>query len=110
MHFLHKEDTYKVLYSIKDNIKENGLVYITLFSTEDPKFVEKHKNENVEILDNNIFHNKVADTYISFFNKEEILHIFEGFKTLYISQEYSLELFRDDPCYHGVIKYVGQKI
>lgn len=107
LHFLHKDDSYKILHSIKDNVKKGGLVYITLFSTEDPKFVDKTQNENIEILDNNIFHNKLTDTYISFFSKEELLNIFEGFKTLYISQEYSLELLRDDPCYHGVIKYIG---
>ena len=109
LHFLHKDDSYKIFDSIKENLKENGLVYITLFSEEDPILEYRHKIEDFELLDNNITHNKVLDTYTSFFTKEEVLQIFSDFNTLYISQEYSLELLRDDPCYHGVIKYIGQK-
>lgn len=50
------------------------------------------------------------DTYISFFSKEEILSLFDGFKTLLISEEYFLDEPTDAPHYHGIIKYIGQKI
>ena len=110
LHFLHKEDSYDIIKSMKDNLKINGLIYICLFSTEDPKY-NKHLNSNdMELLDNNIFRNKLNDTYISFFTKNEILSLFEGFKTLYISHEYSLELNNNDSHYSGVIKYIGKKL
>ena len=64
----------------------------------------------MDLLDNNIFHNKINDTYISFFTKDEILALFEGFKALYISQEYSLEQNNDSPHYAGIIKYIGMKM
>ena len=35
LHFFHKEDTYKTIKTIKDGLKENGLVYIHVFSLED---------------------------------------------------------------------------
>ena len=70
---------------------------------------KRNSSESFEILENNMFHNKVNDTYISFYTKEEVLNIFSDLKTVYISQEYSLDLGHGEPHYHGVIKYIGKK-
>ena len=80
------------------------------FSKEDPKLKKNLDSPDIELLDNTICHNKVNDTYVSFFAKDEILELFKGFKTLYISQEYSLEQNHDEPHYAGIIKYIGMKI
>ena len=109
LHFLHKDDSYKIMQSMKENVNSNGLIYLQVFSTEDPKFNKNTLSHDFEFLDNNIFHNLVNDTYISFFTKEEILEIFRDLKTIYISEEYSLELTRQEPHYAGVIKYIGKK-
>lgn len=110
LHFLHKDDSYNIIKSMKENLKINGLIYICVFSKEDPKY-DKHLNStDMELLNNNIFHNKLNDTYISFFDKDEILKLFKDFKTLYVSQEYSLEQNNDSPHYAGIIKYIGMKI
>lgn len=110
LHFLHKDDTYKIINNIKNNLKENGLVYISVFSLNDPKLENGIHSTNFELLNNNILHNIINDTYISFFSKEEILSLFDGFKTLLISEEYFLDEPTDVPHYHGIIKYIGQKI
>ena len=110
LHFLHKDDSYNIINSIKENLKINGLVYIGVFSKEDPKFNKHLNSSDMELLDNNIFRNKLNDTYISFFTKDEILKLFKDFKTLYVSQEYSLEQNNDSPHYAGIIKYIGMKI
>lgn len=110
LHFLHKNDSYKIIENIKNNIKNNGIVYISVFSLEDPRFIKHSTSSNFEILDNNILHNKIDDTYVSFFSKEEILSLFRDFKTLLISDSYYLEQKRQTPQYDGVIKYIGQKL
>lgn len=110
LHFFHKNDTYQIINDIKNNIKTNGLVYIHVFSLEDPKFKKQSNSPDFEILDNNILHNIINDTYVSFFTKEEMLDLFSDFKTIYISQEYSLDYRGEIPHYAGVIKYIGQKI
>lgn len=110
LHFLHKDDSYQIIKNIKNNIKDNGLVYIHVFSLEDPKYVRNSTSTDFEVLDNNIFHNKVNDTYISFFTKEEVLKLFSDFKTILISEEYCLDQGGVTPHYAGVIKYIGQKI
>lgn len=109
LHFLHKEDSYEIMNSMKINLKNNGLIYINVFSIEDPMFKKHLSSDNFELLDNNVFHNKVNDTYINFFTKDEILDVFSGLKTVYVSQEYSLDLGHGEPHYHGVIKYIGMK-
>ena len=110
LHFLHKTDCYQIINNIKNNIKSNGLVYIHVFSLEDPKFIKHSTSSDFEMLDNNILHNKINDTYISFFTKEEILKLFSDFKTILISEEYCLDQGREIPHYAGIIKYIGQKI
>ena len=110
LHFFHKDDSYKIIKNIKENLKSNGLVYISVFSLEDPKLIRHTNSPNFEILENNIFHHTVNDTYVSFFAKNEILDLFSDFKTISIAEEYCLDLGGDTPHYSGIIKYIGQKI
>lgn len=95
LHFMPKEDFLKIIKKIKENLKEDGLIYISVFSKEDPSSkLNKDFKEN---------------TCISYFSKEEILDIFSDFTTILISDEYSLDLVHGNPHYHGMIKYVGKK-
>lgn len=110
LHFFHKDDSYKIIKNIEENLKSNGLVYISVFSLEDPKLIRHTNSPNFEILENNIFHHTVNDTYVSFFAKNEILDLFSDFKTISIAEEYCLDLGGDTPHYSGIIKYIGQKI
>ena len=110
LHFLHKNDSYQIIKNIKNNIKNNGIVYISVFSLEDPRFNKPSTSSDFEILDNNILHNKVNDTYVNFFSKDEVLNLFSDFKTIFVSEEYCLEQNVETPRYAGVIKYIGQKI
>ena len=110
LHFLHKNDSYQIIKNIKNNIKNNGIVYISVFSLEDPKFSKYSTSSDFEILDNNILHNIVNDTYVSFFSKKEVLNLFSDFKTIFVSEEYFLEQNAETPRYAGVIKYIGQKL
>ena len=110
LHFLHKNDSYQIIKNIKNNLKNNGIVYISVFSLEDPRFNKPSTSSDFEILDNNILHNKVNDTYVSFFSKDEVLNLFSDFKTIFVSEEYCLEQNVETPHYAGVIKYIGQKL
>ena len=110
LHFLHKNDSYQIIKNIKNKIKDHGIVYISVFSLEDPKFIKHSTSSDFEILDNNILHNRINDTYVSFFSKDEVLNLFSDFKTIFISEEYCLEQNAETPRYAGVVKYIGQKL
>lgn len=110
LHFLHKHDVYDIINDIKNNLKLGGLVYLSVFSTDDSSLIFKIGNSDYDILENNVFHKVVGDTYSSYFSKKEILELFSDFNTVLISDEYSLDLGHGEPHYHGFIKYVGQKV
>ena len=110
LHFLHKNDIYDIIKNIKNNLKSDGLVYISVFSLEDPSFNFKCNNPDFDTLENNVFHKISDDTYSSYFSKNEILELFSDFNTIFISDEYSLDLGHGTPHYHGIIKYIGKKI
>lgn len=110
LHFFHKEDTYKIINNIKENLKINGLVYLHVFSLEDPKLTSHTNLKDFEVLENNILHNTFNDTYVSFFTKNEVLDLFCDFRTICIAEEYFLDQGGNTPHYSGIIKYIGQKI
>ena len=110
LHFLHKNDVYTIIKDIKNKLKPHGLVYISVFSTDDPSLKLKCQNSNFVTMGNNIFHKILDDTYLSYFSKKEILEIFSDFNTIFIADEYSMDLSHGEPHYHGIIKYIGQKI
>lgn len=110
LHFLHKNDATSIINSIKKNLKQNGLVYIVVFSTNDPGMRKKYHDPNFEIMGNNVFHNLSDDTYKSYFSKDEVLELFSGFETVLVSDEYGLDLAHGEPHYHGTIKYIGRKV
>lgn len=95
LHFIPKEDFLKIIKKIKENLKEGGLIYISVFSKKDPSLkLNKDFKKN---------------TCINYFSKDEILDTFSDFTTILISDEYSLDLGHGKPHYHGIIKYVGKK-
>ena len=110
LHFLHKSDVYTIIKNIKNNINPNGLVYISVFSVEDPSLQFKYNNPDFKVLENNVFHKISNNTYSSYFSKNEILELFSDFDTIFISNEYSMDLEHGTPHYHGIIKYIGRKI
>lgn len=107
---MHKNDIYDIIKNIKNNLKSDGLVYISVFSLEDPSFNFKCNNPDFDTLENNVFHKISDNTYSSYFSKNEILELFSDFDTIFISDEYSLDLGHGTPHYHGIIKYIGKKI
>lgn len=109
LHFLHKDDVFSIINNIKSNLSQNGLVYISVLSTDDPSLNFKISSQDFDILENNIFYNKITNTYISHFTKDEILQLFSDFTTIFIANEYSMDLGHGKPHYHGMIKYIGQK-
>ncbi len=109
LHFLHKDDVYAIIKNIKSGLAKNGLVYISVFSINDPSFSVKENSSSFSMIDNNIFYNELNDTYFSFFSKDEVLELFSDFSTVLVSDEYCLDLSHGKPHYHGVIRYIGRK-
>ena len=109
LHFLHKDDVHEIIKKIKDGLCSGGMVYLSVFSIADPGFKKHAINSDFDKLDNNIFYKRSENTYMSYFTKKEILDLFADFKTIMVSDEFSLDLSHGKPHYHGIIKYLGRK-
>ena len=71
LHFIPKEDFLKIIKKIKENLKDDGLIYISVFSKEDPNLkLNKDFKKN---------------TCINYFSKDEILDTFSDFTTILFS-------------------------
>ena len=109
LHFLHKDDVCAIVQNIKAGLVQNGLVYISVFSVDDPGFSVKENSEDFCKLDNGIFYRELDDTYYSYFSKAEVLKLFSDFSTIFVSDEFGLDLSHGRPHFHGVIRYIGRK-
>jgi len=107
LNFFKKPEAEEIIRKIKEGLKRNGLVYIAIFSLDDPGY-EKAKNR-LELVGENTFYSSRRDSFIHYFKEEEFLSLFSDFKTVYHAKGTGLDLEHGEPHYHGFIDYMGQK-
>lgn len=110
LHEFTKSETLTIISRLKRGFQEDGLFYISVYSTENPGF-ERRKANSAQ-AEENTFYIKDRDHYIHYFQKDELLAHFSGWKLIYCSQAQSLELEDGDwdSRYYGIITYLGQKV
>ncbi len=94
LQFLPKKEALKMIESIKSNIKDNGYVIISGFTTSDP------------------FYKKINNDKRCFLGPQELRKIFSDFNVI----EYKEEIIKDkghpgspEPHTHGIVKMIAQK-
>lgn len=110
LQFVKKSESARIIARMKQGVMPGGMVYITVFSTENPGYETlKHTQQEVEP---DTFYIERTDSYRHFFTKEELLTPFADFQLLHFSQA----ICRDsghpgspEPHYHGILTYLGQK-
>ena len=110
LHEFKKSETLAIISRLKRGIRKNGLFYISVYSTENPGY--EKRNANSAQVEENTFYIEDRDHYIYYFQKDELLAHFPGWKLIYLSQTQSLEFGDDDweSRYYGIITYLGQKV
>ncbi len=104
--FLKKSEFLQIIQNIKDSLKPGSLVFISLFTTDDPSY--KSFRESAEPVEKNTFLSKKNSWYWHFMEKGELQDIFSDFETLF----YEEEIVHDElptPHEHGMVFYVGKK-
>ena len=104
--FLKKSEFLRVITKIKNYLAPSGLVFISLFTEEDPSFSSFVKNK--KSIEPNTFFNEKAGEYWQFMRKGELKEKFYNFETLL----YEEEIIHDahpTPHDHGMAFYVGKK-
>lgn len=93
LNFFNKEETLEILNDLQNNIQKDGYIIIEAFTKNDPSFTSKNK-------------------FNSYFNEQELLNFFVGYKILYYLENIILDPGHPgfpNPHKHGVVRIIAQK-
>lgn len=104
--FLKKSEFFKAIEKIKNSLMPGGLIFISLFTTDDPSY--KSFRGSVEPVEKNTFLSKRNSWYWHFMDKGELQNLFSDFETLFY-KEIMVHDKLPTPHDHGMVFYVGKK-
>ncbi|MCK4311940.1 MAG: methyltransferase domain-containing protein [Candidatus Cloacimonetes bacterium] len=110
LQFLNKKERDTIFEKIKKGLIKNGIVFLRVFSLEDPSYKIKLESDKFEMIEPNTFFLKKRNMCIHYFSEKEVKSIFRDFQIINFSEIYSLDLAHGEPHYHGMITYMGKKI
>lgn len=93
LNFLNKDKALKILNNLQNNIQKGSYIIIEIFTKNDPSFVSNNK-------------------FTSYFEEQELLNIFSGYKIIYYLENVVLDSGHPgfpNPHKHGVARIIAQK-
>lgn len=106
--FMKKSQSKKVIEKIKEWLIPEGLIFIVVFTTEDPLY-KTYLEEGLKETENDTFFDPKIGDYFCFFQKGELRKSFFNYKILHYSERYFLDKYHGKPHYHGMANLVAQK-
>lgn len=107
LNFFKRSETDRMIDRIKAGVKKDGLIYLGVFSIDDPGY--ERAKARLKPVEGHTFYSPKMDSYIHYFTRDEIDSSFADFKTILFSSGIELDITHDQPHHHGFIKYLGQK-
>lgn len=108
LNFVKKSEGFKLIKDMQKGLIKGGIIYIGVFSKEDPKYIML-KEEKEEIEDDTFYIGE-RDTYITYYDKNEILNLFDDeYEIICRKEGYSLDFGHGDKHYHGDIEIMMRK-
>lgn len=110
LQFMKSSESARVMQAIVEGLQPGGLVYLTMFSTDDPSYA-RLKQSTPEI-EPRTFYREPLQSHVHFFEQDEVLEQLSALTLLYCSRSIKRDPGHPgvpEPHYHGVITYVGQK-
>lgn len=105
LNFMKKSDALQIVQNCLEGLENEGLLYIGVFSTEDPqmKSYEKH----YECVDLNSYYIPERDIIKSYFDLSDLVELLDDrFEIICRKQDLSLDLGHGEEHYHGAIELV----
>jgi tellurite methyltransferase len=93
LNFLDKDKALKIIKSLQNNTEESSYIIIEVFTKNDPSFFSDNK-------------------FVSYFEEQELLNIFSGYKIFYYLENIILDPGHPgflNPHKHGVARIIAQK-
>lgn len=81
LHFFNFQQAKQIIGNAIESLNKNGLIYLQVFSINDPAF-KKLSNKNLLTEEKNTFFKKETNSFIHFFEKEELIKIFSQYDIL----------------------------
>lgn len=108
LQFIKKSESEALIQRIKQGLQSDGMVYLTMFSTEEPAYARETRTE----IEPNTFSSDDGQRIVHYFERDEILSAFADFKLLHLAQIIEYDAGHPgapEPHYHGIVTYLGQK-
>jgi len=107
LNFFRKSEIDVIIKRIKEGLKEDGIVYLSVFSTLEPQY--NSIKENKKQVEENTFYIDEKDSYAHFFTQEETKKYFEDFELICCCEGLEYDSGHGEPHYHGVIEFMARK-
>ena len=107
LNFFPDKDIKIIIEKVKNGLLKNGLVYINAFDDKEPsreRALEKH-----EQLAEYTFYDKRSNLFLHYFTKSELEGFFSDYRTISLSQSYSLDISHGKPHFHSSLEIMSQK-
>lgn len=107
LNFFKKSDIDILIQKIKDGLKDDGLIYLTVFSTLEPRY--SMLNISQKQVEKNTFYIEERNFHVHYFTQKEISEYFSDFKLICLFEGMEYDTSHGDPHYHGCIDFVARK-
>lgn len=107
LNFFRKSEIDIIIKKIKEGLKEDGLVYLSVFSTLEPRYNSIKTNKKQ--VEENTFYIDEKDSFAHFFTQEELNKYFSDFELICCCEGLEYDSNHGDPHYHGGIEFMARK-
>ena len=107
LNFFRKSEIEIIVEKIREGLKEDGMVYLSVFSTLEPRYdlIKTNKKQ----VEENTFYIDEKDSYTHFFTQEELNKYFWDFELICCCEGLEYDSNHGEPHYHGGIEFIARK-
>ncbi len=106
--FMRFSNFRNIIKKIENSLISQGVVYLSVFSVDDPFFTKLNKKQ-FKTEEKNTFYLPKLKAYRHFFEKEELEEVFKNFKIEHIEKKKFKDVWHGDPHFHHTIELIAKK-
>ena len=107
LNFFSVEDIRTIISKLKAGLKENGLIYINVFDSEEPSIIKaKQKCKHVAEF---TYYDEKHKMYHHYFTPNELEDLLGDYETISLVKSKFLDLTHGQPHYHSTLEVLSKK-
>lgn len=108
LNFLNKDTSIQVIQRLKNNVKDGGYMYITVFTIHDNAF--HHQYELAEKKNQDTYYSDKIGTWVTGFKDNELRMLFDDWEVINYFEENILDSGHGEPHYHHTAGILARKV